>query len=289
MDHNQTEAYRRRFQTVTEHIERHLDDDLSLERLSAVAHFSPFHFHRQFAAYCGVPLGRYIQLLRLKRDSYRLAFAPLDKVTDIALDAGFQHGESFSRAFKQTFGLTPSQFRQHPDWASWHRCLPRPPTKRIDPMRVDIIQFPQTAVAALTHQGLPERINDTAARFIQWRKATDGSPVATSRTYGLAPDDPATTEGAAFRFTLCGSVEAPVAEDNEWGVKNALIPAGRCAVVRHHGSHDLLADCARALYRDWLPASGEELRDFPLFFHYHNFVHEVPTHELVTDIYLPLA
>ncbi|WP_042883410.1 AraC family transcriptional regulator, partial [Aeromonas sp. ZOR0002] len=81
---------------------------------------------------------------------------------------------------------------------------------------------------------------------------------------------------------LCGSVESPVAEDNEWGVKNALIPAGRCAVVRHHGSHDLLADCARALYRDWLPASGEELRDFPLFFHYHNFVHEVPTHELVT-------
>lgn len=91
-------------------------------------------------------------------------------------------------------------------------------------MRVDIIQFPQTAVAALTHQGLPERINDTAARFIQWRKATGGSPVATSRTYGLAPDDPATTEGAAFRFTLCGSVESPVAEDNEWGVKNALIP-----------------------------------------------------------------
>ena len=156
-------------------------------------------------------------------------------------------------------------------------------------MRVDIIQFPQTAVAALTHQGLPERINDTAARFIQWRKATGGSPVATSRTYGLAPDDPATTEGAAFRFTLCGSVESPVAEDNEWGVKNALIPAGRCAVVRHHGSHDLLADCARALYRDWLPASGEELRDFPLFFHYHNFVHEVPTNQLVTDIYLPLA
>ena len=54
MDHNQTEAYRRRFQPVTEHIERHLDDDLSLERLSAVAHFSPFHFHRQFAAYWGV-------------------------------------------------------------------------------------------------------------------------------------------------------------------------------------------------------------------------------------------
>jgi AraC family transcriptional regulator len=45
---------------------------------------------------------------------------------------------------------------------------------------------------------------------------------------------------------------------------------------------------AKSLYRDWLPESGEELRDFPLFFHYHNFVHEVAEHELLTDIYLPL-
>jgi hypothetical protein len=42
------------------------------------------------------------------------------------------------------------------------------------------------------------------------------------------------------------------------------------------------------LYRDWLPASGEELRDFPLYFHYLNLVHEVAVHELLTDIYLPL-
>jgi AraC family transcriptional regulator len=42
------------------------------------------------------------------------------------------------------------------------------------------------------------------------------------------------------------------------------------------------------LYRDWLPASGEELRDFPMYFHYLNFVHQVAVHELLTDIYLPL-
>ncbi|MCC7824005.1 GyrI-like domain-containing protein, partial [Klebsiella pneumoniae] len=43
------------------------------------------------------------------------------------------------------------------------------------------------------------------------------------------------------------------------------------------------------LYRDWLPASGETLRDFPVYFRYLNFVHEVAEHELQTDIYLPLA
>ena len=67
------------------------------------------------------------------------------------------------------------------------------------------------------------------------------------------------------------------------------IPGGRCAVVRHHGSLDTLANSVWFLYRDWLPASGETLRDFPVYFRYLNFVHEVAEHELQTDIYLPLA
>jgi len=44
----------------------------------------------------------------------------------------------------------------------------------------------------------------------------------------------------------------------------------------------------RYLYGVWLPASGEELRDFPCFFHYVNLFPYVAEHELVTDIYLPL-
>jgi AraC family transcriptional regulator len=40
--------------------------------------------------------------------------------------------------------------------------------------------------------------------------------------------------------------------------------------------------------REWLPASGEELCDFPLFFHYLNLKSESPEPELITDTYLPL-
>jgi len=42
------------------------------------------------------------------------------------------------------------------------------------------------------------------------------------------------------------------------------------------------------LYGKWLPESKEELRDFPMFFHYINLLPEVPESELLTDIYLPL-
>jgi transcriptional regulator, AraC family len=78
-----TENYQRRFTRVFDYIDKHLDEPLLLERLSEVAHFSPFHFHRQFSAYCGLPPGRYIQLMRLKRASYRLAFNPHEKVIDM--------------------------------------------------------------------------------------------------------------------------------------------------------------------------------------------------------------
>ena len=116
-------AYAKRLRRVCDHIERHLDEPLSIEALSRMAHSSPFHFHRQFTAWCGLPLYRYIQWLRLRRASWRLAFNPQDKVIDIALDAGFQNPESFTRAFKTAFGQSPRQFRQKPNWAAWHACL----------------------------------------------------------------------------------------------------------------------------------------------------------------------
>jgi AraC family transcriptional regulator len=288
MSIDKTDNYAKRFNLVFDFIERHLDDTLLLEQLSEVAHFSPFHFHRQFSSYCGMPVGRYIQLMRLKRASYRLAFNPLEKIIDIALDAGFQNPESFSRAFKQVFMLTPSQFRKKPAWVDWHQHIPEPKRKRTQTMNVEIINFPETRVAMLTHRGQVERMNESAARFIEWRKTTGLSPVASSKTYGVSPNDPATTKPEEFRFDFCGTVNAAIDENNQFDVVNSTIPAGRCAVLRHHGSHDTLAESARYLYRDWLPASGEKLRDFPLFFHYFNFVHEVAAHELLTDIYLPL-
>ena len=66
-------------------------------------------------------------------------------------------------------------------------------------------------------------------------------------------------------------------------------PSGRCAVLRHHGSDDRLGEAIRYLYAGWLPGSGEDTRDFPLFMQRLKFFPDVPEAEATTDIFLPLA
>jgi AraC-like DNA-binding protein len=119
------QSYAKRFNKVLDFIDEHMGDALPIKRLARVAHFSVFHFHRQFTHYVGITPTRYVQMARLRRASYRLAFNPLERITQIALEACFENSESFSRAFKHAFGQSPSAFRRDPDWGNLRHRLPR--------------------------------------------------------------------------------------------------------------------------------------------------------------------
>lgn len=277
-----------RINRVCDYIHQNLDAELSIEQLSGVAALSKFHFHRLFTAFTGVSVVRFIQLMRLKRASFRLAFEKQLRIIDIAYEAGFDSPEAFSRAFKRTFGQSPSGFRASPEWPEWHSKFQFDmPAGGVLKMNVEIINFVETPVALVEHKGPREQVLETVGRFVAWRQATGLSPVNTSKTFGVPYNDPNTCVPEEFRFDVCGSFDGEVPA-NGYGVKSGVIPGGRCAVVRHFGSHDNIDESIYYLYRSWLPGSGEELRDFPCFFQYLNFIHEVDECDLLTDIYLPL-
>ena len=94
------------------------DEPLTLTELSARSGYSAWHLHRQFRFYCGMPLQSYQRLLKLQRAATALAYRQTP-VTELALEAGYQHAESFSRAFARWLGQAPAQFRQQPDWLYW--------------------------------------------------------------------------------------------------------------------------------------------------------------------------
>lgn len=288
-----TERYHERLRRVLQHIDEHADQALNLETLSGLAAFSKFHFHRQFTAILGLPLHRYIQLVRMKRASWRLAFREGQTVIDIAMDAGYETPDAFARAFRQQLGQTPTAFRKDPDWDSWLEAFTSYNRARAQLMKtsytaddVTIVQVPETPVAIMTHRGDPARLGQTIQRFIAWRRATGLHPQS-SATFNVFHTDPRSTAPDEFRLDLCAATDRTVAP-TEVGLENGLIPGGRCARLRVIGSSDDLEAPVLYLYRDWLPASGEETRDFPIYCERVRFFPDVPENEAITDLYLPL-
>ena len=104
--------YHRRLQKAIDYIEINLKEDLALVEVSEQAHTSVFHFHRLFRAFLGRSLSEYIRERRLYSAARELVETDAS-VTDIALEYGYSAPESFLRAFRATYGMTPSAFRRN--------------------------------------------------------------------------------------------------------------------------------------------------------------------------------
>ena len=153
-------------------------------------------------------------------------------------------------------------------------------------MDVRIVTFPETKVAAVTHVGPASREHDTVRKLIAWKLERRLLDQSRYRSYGLHYTDPRKVSPNEHRVEFCLSVDFEVG-CNDYGIYEKTIPSLRCARARDVGSRsDNRA--ARFLYEEWLPASGELMADFPLFFHYVNVGLDVEEHDAITDVYLPL-
>lgn len=286
--------YHARMQRVLDYIDQHLDGDLDLESLSGVAAFSKFHFHRQFTSTFGLSVHRYVQLARMKRASHQLAAMDGQSITDIAMDAGYDAPDAFARAFRQRFGQSPSSFRKSPDWAPWLSAFGPLDNARSKLMQItydhnDVLirDVLPTPVAILEHRGDRTTLEDTIQRFITWRKAAGLSP-ETSPTFNVFRSERTPAIPADYSMDLCVGTNMPIDADDDI-MKAGVIPGGRCAVLRvTHNTHNL-EPAALYLYRDWLPESGEEARDFPIYCQRHfSFAADRSSHDVVVELFLPL-
>ncbi len=267
--------YARRMQRVLDHIDTHLAEALELKALAAVAHFSPFHFHRVFAGWMGETLGDYLRRRRLERAAWLLRHHPAVPVLNVALEVGFGSGEAFARAFKLRYGAAPSAWRQrrNPDQAdrnldqAWRGPALQhdgidPPMKDAPMLNVELHELPPVRVAALRHVGpYGSPIGEFwARRFVPWARDQQ-LPIATR--YGLSYDDPLDTPPSQCRYDA--AMEVPADYQPHGGAQMLDLPGGLYAVAHFHGAS---ADIERAwpwLFKEWLPNSGYQIDDRPCF------------------------
>ena len=279
--------YSKQLDRVIDFIGKHLDENLSLVELSEIACFSQYHFHRLFTAYTGVSLQQYIRWLRMKRAAHQLIIHKDFSILKIAIEAGFESHEAFTRAFKQDCGMTPTAFRKVCDWQYWEQPPYRLPNTEKNIMDVTIKNLPARRLAVIEHRGDPNTLEQSVNKLISWAasQSVNLKPKA-GEAFGFAYDDPKSTPAAEFRFDLAMTIPENLLLAAE--VVEKRLPAGRYAIAMHKGPREKIGETVYAMYRQWLPNSREQLGDLPCIFCYYNFDHEVAETELLTECWLLL-
>lgn len=93
-------------------IEKNLYEPLTVESVANAVSYSYYHFHRYFQAVMGETIGSYIRSRRLTQAAYDLIYSN-KKILDIAISLYFESGESFTRAFRKRYGITPTEYKKN--------------------------------------------------------------------------------------------------------------------------------------------------------------------------------
>jgi len=221
---------------VLVHIQTHLADDLSLETLAQLSGLSPFHFHRRFRELIGETAKQYTQRLRLEQAAYQLKMQPA-QIVDIAFGTGYRSHETFARAFRRHFGVTPSAFRQRQRLQG--RRLPREEVVLNSFQPAFSIGAPSfrrwqpITVAFIRHLGPYVDVDMTSFdRLLDWSQRR-GLHQEDHLLIGVGHDDPTITPGSKLRFDACLQVAAPFNPVGEIGCQ--VIPGGYYAATTYIG------------------------------------------------------
>jgi AraC family transcriptional regulator len=310
----QRREYTARINRVLDYIDRHIDQELTLDELANVANFSRFHFHRIFKAMVGETLSRFIQRLRIERAAAQLTGNPQKTITEIALDCGFSGSAAFSRAFRDFFGMSPSEWRaagsdidsnlsktignpgKEPVTVSFYIDLhTNQPTWRFTMKQdrnvtVEVKDLPAQEVAYVRHIG--PYAGDSAlfenlfTKLMTWASARNLVKFPETQILAVYHDDPNVTEEEKLRVSACMTVPSDTKSEGEIG--RMTIPGGSFAVARFEINPDEYEDAWNSVMKDWLPGSGYQPDDRLCFEWYQNDPHEHPEGKHIFDICLPV-
>jgi AraC family transcriptional regulator len=273
--------YEDRLLRVLDHIAENPAGDLSLDALADVAAMSRFHWHRVFHAMTGETAAQAVRRIRLHRAAVWLVQSDM-ALEEIAEKSGYGSPRSLARAFALQYGCSPAAFRKNREMIA---ILLRTHKGETPMFTVDITDQPPRRVAAVAHTGPYPEIGGAFEKLSAIIAACGLWP-AVRGGVAVYYDDPAAVEAAALRsqagFVLDETAAVPA------GLDDVRLAAGPAAVLHFKGPYAGLQAGYDYLYGTWLPQSGREPADAPVYEVYLNDPSDVPPEELQTDIVVPL-
>lgn len=103
----------KRVELLVEQVEENIYKRKRVKDISMVNNISDYHLQRVFKSTFGIPIGRYVRGRALS-SSLGLLLNTDMRIIDIAIEYGFEYEQTYIRAFKKQFGITPGEYRNNP-------------------------------------------------------------------------------------------------------------------------------------------------------------------------------
>ena len=274
--------YTQRINKVVAYINDHLDESLDLKTLAEVAALSEFHFHRVFKALKGESIGAHISRLRIEAAARLLRYSALS-IEDIAFNIGYEAPAALSKAFKNQYGITPTQYRTNKDIYIMKKEIINPDLALKAPKIIELEPKNLIYVALTGKYGTL----DYGKAYEQLWAVVKSQKLFTKgiESICVSYDDPKITEASLQRSEVSLSIHKHA--DPEGEVSCKTLAGGKYAVFFYQGSYTHLSAVYDAAMR-WVIDSEYEVREEPTFEKYLNDSRRTPEEKLKTEVYIPI-
>jgi AraC family transcriptional regulator len=247
------------------YLESHFAEEITLDDVARVAGVSRYYMSRAFATLVGISMQAYLRGRRLSEAAKKLADGA-DDILSVALAFGYGSHEAFTRAFRDQFGVTPESVRANGH--ARHLAL-------VQPIRLENVMTTPLSPPRFEEHG-PMLVAGLMERYTQATRA--GIPSLWQRWVPHIGHVPGQVGGDAYG--VCYNTDDEANMDYLAGVEvrnfadvppefaRLRIAPHRYAVFEHRDHISSLQETYKSLFGQWLPASGYEMADAPLFERY---------------------
>lgn len=303
--HTTTEKeYIARINEALVYIDQHLNEDLSLSVVAAVACFSPYHFHRIFRAYTNETLLQYITRKRVETAASVLLKNKSITIGELAHQLGFSSNSSFTKTFKKTYGISPLEFQtSSPDKYSKIGQMERKNGQKLPVFeqyvcnienhknwitmnaKMNVKELPAYNLAYVSHTGAFDQIGHAYGQLMNWAGPKGLLYTPNVKTVTVYHDDPSVTEISKVRQSASIVLNEPVATEGIIG--QLTTEAGRYVT----GNFEITAQEFEMAWQSvfvWINENGFRTDEKDYFEIYHNDFNTHPEKKFIVEICVPI-
>ena len=284
MNYYQFEKYK----LLVEYIDVNLKNNLSSTQIEQICHYSYRNMNRIFLALQGETIGKHIKRKRIEKAAEYLCYSD-NTVSDISYELGFNDIATFSKAFKNKYGNSPTDFRSKSNvLLQTQSKVPMEWMDEVPPLEFEIEELPSFKYIYFEYHGDYEDIQSMEALWEDFYQFCESNNLVNTNSvfFGAILDDNDISEKLYCRYRA-GLILEKVwrkAKDRRLGI--AEHPQQLYAKFIHEGKGHDTEITYQNIYLQWMDRVDREFADLPTLEFYHTDPNTLETN--LTEIYIPI-